>query len=57
MNKMDITIAHIRACATLEEAFEKIRNPIKGFGYKITRNEQTLCMHYAKLFFERKGGK
>lgn len=52
MNKMDITIAHVQACKTLREAWDKISDPIKGFGYRLTKNEQYLCYHYAKLYFE-----
>ena len=51
MNKMDITIMRIKACKTLEEACKKILNPIEGFGYKLTKNEIDLCLHYAKLYF------
>lgn len=51
MNKMDITIMKIKACENLAEAIKKIENPIKGFGYKLTKNEITLCIHYARLFF------
>lgn len=52
MNKMDITIMHIEACNNLQEAQKKISDPIKGFGYKLTKNEQCLCFHYAKLYFK-----
>lgn len=57
MNKMDITIAHIRACKTAEEAYRKITKPIEGFGYNLTKNEITLCLHYMKLYFENKTDK
>lgn len=52
MNKMDITIGHIEHCDNLSEALKKIYDPVKGFGYKLTKNEQTLCIYYAKLFFK-----
>lgn len=51
MNKMDITIAHIKACKSAQEAFEKLYDPIKGFGYKLTKNEICLCMHFVKAYF------
>ena len=54
MNKMDITIMHINACKDVNEAFDKLANPIKGFGYRLTKNEVTLCKHYAMLYFSRK---
>ena len=53
MNKMDITIGHIEACKNYNEAYEKITDPIKGFGYKLTKNEVTLCLYYARLYFKK----
>lgn len=57
MNKMDITIAHIERCESESEAWKKIDNPIEGFGYNLTKNEKTLCKHYAKLYFRGKENK
>ena len=54
MNKADITIGHIKACNTYEEAWRKITNPVEGFGYKLTKNEISFALHFAKLYFEVK---
>ena len=51
MDKMDITIGHIQACKDFEEAWHKLGDPVEGFGYKLTKNEVTLCMYYARLYF------
>ena len=51
MNKADITISHINNCKTFDEAIKKILNPVAGFGYKLTKNEISFCIHYAKLYF------
>ena len=53
MNKVDITISHIESCEDLQEALAKIQDPIKGFGYKLTKNEINFCRYYAFLYFNK----
>ena len=53
MNKADMTIIKIKACEGFNDAVKKILNPIDGFGYKLTKNEQDFCLHYAKLYFTK----
>lgn len=51
MNKMDITIMHVKACKDLKEACRKIDMPLEGFGYNLTKNEKTLLFYFARLYF------
>lgn len=53
MNKADITIMRIKSCKDMTDAVKKILDPVKGFGYKLTKNEQNFCLHYAKLYFSK----